>query len=297
MFGTTSTWSKLSVSFLFILYALIFSPQVWAGPTPPGAAIEVIAAEDSYVDSVEPTTPHDERLLGFEVSHLFDQALGEYCPTVTQITYLKFDLSGVPFAIDKARLNLATVGECASQPVGMLVQLFAAADGWGEDNLTWNNQPPAQAIFSGLTDITGVGYFNWTDDGAQPDGLADWLAGQQNLNGGDNVATLGLITPLPLGCSADPLPRVRAVFEDNELSGPGLGCTSETIPPTLQVVEATEELPPPLHPTPTAVNLRQFDSTAGARSLPGLAWGAALLSGLTLVAWRRRDKAGRTQPA
>lgn len=276
------------MGFLLIIFGFVFSPQAWAGPTPPGTAINVPAAEDSYVDEAEPTDSHDAQLLYFELSHLFDQGLGQYCPTVTQITYFKFDLSVAPFTIDKARLNLATVGECFNQPVGMLAQLFAADDGWNEAGLTWNNQPSAQAIFSGLTEISGVGYFNWTDDGTQPDGLAEWLAGQQSLNGGDNLATLGLITPLPLGCSVNPLPSVRAAFEDSELSGAGLGCMSETIPPTLQLATAAEELPPPLSPTPTAVSLRQLHSTAGAGALTGLGLGALLLLGLTLVVVTRR---------
>ncbi len=289
---------KLAVTLIMLLFVLAPNQNVWAGLVPPGSISDITAAEDSYADLLNPNDSQANELLRFELAYLFDQGLGQYCPVVSKITYLKFDLSTVNFPIDKARLNLATVGDCAAQPDNLLIQLIGAGDAWSESSLTWNNQPSAEAIFGQLVNVSGVGFFHWTDDGSSGDDLAAWLAAQQTAQGGDGQATLGLITPVPMGCSENALPSVTAAFETSELFGQSLGCLGEAIPPTLQVADAASELPPPPAPAPTAVTLRQM--TAGNAALawpPALGLGGALLGlGLAGVsiqrARREREPAG-----
>jgi hypothetical protein len=114
-----------------LLLALAFSAA------PAVASTYVLTpVDDTFVYSGEPDTAHGA-LSGLATGYAFPH------PEAGWVTYLKFDLSGIPSneIITGATLNLYKFAVGAGfASIG--TNLFRMApDGWSEGTLTWNNQP------------------------------------------------------------------------------------------------------------------------------------------------------------
>jgi hypothetical protein len=107
----------------------------FAGPAL-AAMYNLAPVDDAYVVSGEPDAPHGA-LSGLATGYTFPH------PESGWVTYLKFDLSGIPAneAITGANLNLYKfiVGAGFADLGTNLFRM--APDNWSENTLTWNNQP------------------------------------------------------------------------------------------------------------------------------------------------------------
>jgi hypothetical protein len=139
-----------------------------------GASATLVAVADSTVDATQPDDNFNGQPLAFELTTRFDSANNLYCPALTRLSYVRFDLAAVDFAIAQARLILTS--QTCSAPATPL-QLFAADNSWTEDGVTWNNRPAMQFLFPDAAVFEEAGRIVWTDDGSDSLAqLADWLA-------------------------------------------------------------------------------------------------------------------------
>lgn len=266
---------------LVVLIGLFLAAAVWgpgsrvaaAQSAAPQATAALAATADGFVSTDAPTATFDNQPLLFSVAAPFDVEEGAYCPLITHITYVQFDLAGVAFAIDKARLVL-DAGACGGE-APLALQLLATTAEWDETTLTWATQPPAEFALPEIGALGLSGRYSWTD--AEADGrvgLADWLAFQQSL--GVARVTLALTTNLPMGCSLQPMPAVSVSFVDRAGNRPsGRGCGTDLQPPQLQLASADAQLPDETL-QPTAVAL----AAAAARQSVSTLWAWAVLLAL-----------------
>lgn len=243
---------------LIIMVALLGWSLVRPAAADDGQAT-LVATADGYVDAREPDTNLNGRPLQFALASVYDDATGLYCPALTRLTYIRFDLASVPFPIDKAQLVLSqpTCGGSAAP-----LQLFAAGDGWSEQRLTWNNRPATEYLLPEAAEFVEAGRVAWTDAGSADAlaGLADWLAFQQAL--GVPSVTLGIIMPLPAGCTPLATPSYTLLFEDRERSSALADpCVGTPEAPLLHVAAADSDLPARSQ-GPTAVTLVGAATTA-----------------------------------
>jgi hypothetical protein len=197
----------------------------------------------------------------------------------SQVSYIKFDLSGISFPIQQARLNLSVVTGCNTPDELINVAVYGALDvyhntstPWLETGINWNNQPdldptavaPLITMDEGVVQLDG-GYHHWTDTGAGD--FAEWLEDQRS---GDGIATLRLeIVP-------DPNVTIQneVWFDDHEGTAIGLPLCTSSGGPVLQVADAEG---------PLSITLLDVHATAsspaswvvwfGVLALPLLAWG------------------------
>lgn len=221
---------------------------------------QLVVIEDSYVDSSSPDGNFNAQALAFEYSSIFDTISSAYCPAVTKISYLKFDLSNIDFAISKARLSLGQ-GDCSiDEPLP--IQLFAADNDWQETNLTWNTQP--RAVY-GFTEIptNQNAIYQWNDETIGDDGLADWLAYQKEQ--GATTVTLGMVMITMMGCGDQTIKPIGVLFNDRErtTSAQRSSCANFDIIPTLQIADSNTPLvSPELAPTAVTMTTNSAESTS-----------------------------------
>lgn len=273
--------------FVFVVVVLLSSMAVFSvTANTDGYAFnteQLVVIEDSYVDSFAPDSNFNAQSLAFEYgTTLMD---GDYCPAVTKISYMKFDLSQIDFPISKAQLSLGQ-GDCSSTET-LPIQLFAANSTWDETALTWNTQP--QAIY-GFTEIptSQNAVYHWNDsDMGNTDGLADWLAQQQQE--GTMIITLGMVMSTFMGCGSQTIEPITVVFNDRErtASSERNNCANFDIIPTLQVTDANARIVSP-ELTPTVVTI--FTSSAESFSSSALFASLFALIVTTLFFCRHYDE-------
>lgn len=259
----------------YLLIILLIAPVVvWTAHASSGTA-EVTVGGDAFVTYFTPTTNFNGDGLLYEIARLpTDDGNGNivYCFHNTGTSYLKFDLSGVDFSIEKAQIEL----HVNSGQDGDILWLMAADEGWSESAITWNSAPPpGPFIFVQAIEVNGL--LIWRDDGSQPFQLADWLAANQAMNGGDDMAAVTILGPLPAGCTVDPSDERRTLTFDDRESGQQ---------PMLALADATNSLP---DIPPAAVTLSEAPAVTPPRAVPFVLW--LLLAALTLAALRRRTTA------
>ncbi len=209
-----------------------FSAGAWADYESSGT---LTPTDDAYTWVVFENTVFDEGALGLSYT-------GSPDPHISRVSYLKFDLSGIPFPIHEARLNLAVVTGCFI-PDEVNVTVYGALDvyddtttQWTENGLSWSNQPaldpsaaaPLITMDEGVVQPEG-GYYHWTDTGAGY--FADWLEAQRT---GDEIATLRLeMIPNPNILIED-----EVWFDDREGTAAGLPSCISSGGPMLQIADA-----------------------------------------------------------
>ncbi len=131
--------------------AIAFSAAMAAmGPARADGEAIIVAGADATVSEARP-----DNLPSPRVAHILSAGVGQSPDPGRVISYLRFDLSGLPAStpfhrvvIEEAALNLfATSMGLAGPERRFLVTARACAEtGWEEDTLTWNTQPcPAEA--------------------------------------------------------------------------------------------------------------------------------------------------------
>lgn len=202
--------------------------------------------EDTYTDIFEAGSTHNSVTLFAASSDNIDPAGPD---TPTTYIWLKFDLSSVPWTIDKARLNLATVlciGTGSVDP--MELEVFGVDDDnfiWAADTLTYNLQStggfPTFTRGSGLVTLDEASilndaedYYHFTDSSGAG-ALASYLEAE-HADGGNGTATLVVMVSSDAGTAV-------TTFEDQEQSAgtcPGSG--TDFGPPILQVSDGDQPL-------------------------------------------------------
>lgn len=206
---------------------------------------------DSYIDSVTSGIPHDDQDLGVAGST-------SNC-NPTNITYLQWDLSGIPDTETIASATLTLTTTYANNPTNATLTLYETGDGWTETGLTWNNAPALGSSIETVAGPTAAGQTVTFNSAA----LASYLDGEAS---GDNVASLAIQWT---GTCHSLI--TLAVFEDRESGADG---------------------PYLLLQNPTAVNLVSFRAT---RPSPNTAISVFLggigivLMGMVAIMWRKRS--------
>lgn len=257
--------SQAAISVFFSLTLL--AGLVSIARAEPEASGTLIPTDDAYTDISIPGIHPSIGTLDLAFS-------GDPVPQPSKIVFLKFDLSGINFTIQQARLNLAVITGCVV-PSAVSVAVYGALDvyhntttPWVESGITWNNQPdrdptavsPLIYMDEGVVKLTG-GYHHWTDTGAGD--FADWLETQRI---GDGIATLRLEIPPNPGTS-------EVWFEDAEGTATGFPTCVAIGGPVLQIADAAG---------PLSIELLDMHASPAAASRQGR-W-LALLA-ITIMGW------------
>ncbi len=115
------------------------------------ARYKIYPGGDSYVDSQNPNTNY-----GFD-TQLFAMYVADYLGSpLTQRSFLKFDLSGIPVDanITAAKLYLYVTSNMGHPPLN--ANLYHVGDDWTASGITWNNQPVAGAYWGPMSTCSGV---------------------------------------------------------------------------------------------------------------------------------------------
>ena len=258
------------------------------------SATALIPVEDSYVDYFSPTQNFDGQPLTFEIAAPFVEDENGYCPTITKISYIKFDLSAVPFSIAQAELRLSPIDSCElanNGNNGLSTSLFTSSNDWSESEITWDNRPIPSMLLS-----DGVSFSNALN---QPEvvevdeaSLANWLAMYQAK--GEKIVTIGFISPLFMGCSPQSTTATKMMFQDTQQSSRSASCGVPAEAPHLYLASADGQLHPAISDSisPTAIQLSQTVSIA---SPLGAIVGIVLigLTALTFISAGRRYQDNR----
>lgn len=251
---------KRLIVLLLLAITLLATQAAWGMPAvstlqlPPAADATLMVVDPDANVGLQPT-------LAFTYAWEFNQSAGGYCLTLRKTFLLQFDLSTVPFPIDKARLRLLPTLMLTAAPA---FDLYGAADGWGEATVTWNSRPGLVAgPLLPPPQLSDSGYVYFEDSGTPiPFLLAAWLEGERS---GDGVATLSVALPAAAGCTlVQPTPStVETLFYSRE----------SVHVPILDLAASGSDLP--RLPDPSAVALRR------AATVPGVP--STLLVALTLL--------------
>ena len=231
-------------------------------------------SDDAYVSSTSSTTNFDGQLLSIE------RAGGISGDDVTQLAFLKFDLTGQTEEITTATFTLAPVlGACVGGDWDTTVTLDVygvSIDSWAEGTITWDSADTAGMMNSGNLTLlgtasydSGTGYYSLI----HPDQVA-WLEAERT---GDSTATyLVQLSPSQ--------PLNSTFFEDSELTGTGV--PSCTVPsPAQPLID--------LGSAPLAVSISEAESVSGNHSW--VAWLALMfvlmfIVGVTAVFQNQQNK-------
>lgn len=266
------TPKKYHASISSLLTLIMLTSLVVIARAETEASGTLIPTDDAYTDISIPNIHPAIGTLDLSFS-------GDPAPQPSKIVFVKFDLSGVTFTIQQARLNLAVITGCVV-PSQVSVAVYGALDvyqntttQWLESGITWNNQPdrdpgavaPLIMMDEGVVKLTG-GYHHWTDTGAGD--FANWLEEQRN---GDQIATLRLEIPPNPGNS-------EVWFEDSEGTAASFPTCVANGGPVLQIADATGPLSITLldmHASPAAASRQGL--WLALLALPLLGWGAYML--------------------
>ncbi|MEM2251000.1 MAG: DNRLRE domain-containing protein [Candidatus Hadarchaeales archaeon] len=120
-------WKEMMNNF-YILEGLRKAGFVW----------RIYPSDDTFVDNVYPNTNYGQQ----------SQLKIENSSSSIKLTYMKFDLSGLPstFGIGEARLNLFVYENAQAYVIAYGVE----NDAWTENSLVWNNRPPHGEIIDNV---------------------------------------------------------------------------------------------------------------------------------------------------
>lgn len=249
--------------------------------------LALVPVEDSYVDYYSPTQNFDGQPLSFEIAAPFSADDNGYCPTITKISYIKFDLSAVEFPIAQAELRLSPIDSCdlaKNSDGGLSTSLFTASNEWSESEITWENRPiPSMLLNDGVSFSNSLSQPQLaTVDEAS---LANWLAMYQAQ--GEKTVTIGFISPLFMGCSAQAAPATKVAFQDRQQSSRAASCGVPAEAPHLYLASADGELHPTISPTAVQLQQNKAETTSSL-------WVILLtLLGMSVITMIGRQKIGR----
>jgi hypothetical protein len=120
------------------------------------ARYKIYPEADSYVDSQHPDSNYGTD------TYLYAVYAVEYLGSpLTQRSFLKFDLSGIPvgFSITAAKLYLYVTSNGGHPPLN--TDLYHVGNGWTESGITWNNQPAPDAYLATHDYMDWGHYYAW----------------------------------------------------------------------------------------------------------------------------------------
>jgi hypothetical protein len=256
----------LRLGLLLSVALLAFSITSRVKADEPGFLVNdsIPVGEDVYLSKGSPSTNQNNGLL-----------FASFGTSTDDVILLKFDVSGIGYAVDKARVALALVDNPGAPCFiaggdSTKISLYQTTDLWAEGTVTTNSAPVkgAPIATTHVVDAT-TGHIGYEDTGAGS--LASYVEAER---GGDGVVSIW--AEITNGALGD-----QVVFADKENAGlcvtPLLGDAAAA----LGVADATG---------PLAVSL----SETGTNNLPSttLFWGALTLLVVTLgglVVMRKRD--------
>ena len=258
-----------------ILTIILMIPGLAKGSS--ADTLQIIASDSGSADSLQPSVHIESDPLTFSAGYVVEDSGPQrlYCPRVTRKIYLKFDLSQVDFAIDKARLELSPVATLPSDFTDL--QIEGSADTWNKSSLMWSTRPETLYPLIENVSLNNQNNLVWSDaTGNQWEQLSEWLESQRLSDG---TATLSLTMPIAMGCWPQ-LPNNPTEFL---LS---IGNEFSQTPPVLVVASADTNLPDDLQTT--AVTLSSRDTYALSVSITLLVT-LLLLALATIIALKRRS--------
>ncbi len=223
----------------------------------------VIAGEATYIDASAPNSNFDNGLL-FIAHDGFNPS---------QVTLLEFDLTGITFAIDKARLNMAVINSPGSpcfitSDAVNEINLYGTDDGWVEGTVTWNTQPTRGNLLDDLDQnpLDPNAHAHWSDVA----GGGTFAIFLETERSSDGIASLWI--EIPSGLS-------QVVLEDEDGTGGTSGCNGADLLPILQLADVDE---------PTAIALMDINASSKPSSfiIPGFFLFVTLI--LLGIFWIRR---------